>query len=110
MTTYDEGRLRLVLMARGMCGAPDETTFICILQAGHDCGLHEAERDLMSDAERLIEKLGLAIHGEDPEVVVDVLASFVQGCCVAWGVPIEQFASMLVSQERKALAAATPMA
>jgi hypothetical protein len=45
----------------------------------------------MNDVERLIEKLGLAIHGEEPAVVMTVLASFVQELCERYQVPTEDF-------------------
>lgn len=49
----------------------------------------------MSDVARLIEKLGLAIHGEVPHVVIDVLAAFTAVCLVKWGVTLEQFTQQL---------------
>ena len=49
----------------------------------------------MSDAGRLIEKFGLAIHGEEPAVVVTVLVAFVRQICEQWGVSVESFTDAL---------------
>ena len=49
----------------------------------------------MSEVQRLIEKLGLAIHGEQPSTVVKVLASFTTICLERWGVSLEEYVSEL---------------
>jgi len=45
----------------------------------------------MSRADQLIEKLGLAVHGETPEVVIEVLAAFARELCERYGTPVEVF-------------------
>ncbi len=52
----------------------------------------------MSDVARLIEKFGLAIHGEEPEVVMSVLVTFVAELCDRWKIDPEQFAAGLREQ------------
>jgi len=49
----------------------------------------------MSDAERLIEKLGLAIHGERKVVVLEVLLALTQTCLQRWGVDVELYVEAL---------------
>lgn len=49
----------------------------------------------MSNAGRLIEKFGLAIHGEEPAVVITVLVAFARQCCEQWGVPVSSFVAAL---------------
>lgn len=53
----------------------------------------------MSDSSRLIEKFGLAIHGEDPATVMTVLVAFARTCCIQWGVAPEQFAAALLEPD-----------
>lgn len=53
----------------------------------------------MSDPARLIEKFGLAIHGEDPQTVMTVLVAFSRTCCEQWGVPLENFARELLAPD-----------
>ena len=43
------------------------------------------------DPSKLIEKLGLAIHGEDPNIVMSVMAAFVVELCARYKVPVDQF-------------------
>jgi len=53
----------------------------------------------MSNVGRLIEKFGLAIHGEQPAVVVTVLVAFVRSCCEQWGLPVQRFAEALLAPD-----------
>lgn len=43
----------------------------------------------------LIEKLSLAIHGEQPSVVVEVLSMFTLACLERWGVDTEDYITRL---------------
>ena len=45
----------------------------------------------MSDADRLIEKFGVAVSGEQPAVVIVVLVAFVRQCCEQFGVDVDGF-------------------
>ncbi len=45
----------------------------------------------MSESKQLIEKLGLAIHGERPRVVVSVLVAFTQAVLDRWGITTEEY-------------------
>jgi len=47
----------------------------------------------------LIERLGLAIHGEERGLVMTVLVAFVQTCCEEWSVDVEDFAKALRVRE-----------
>lgn len=49
----------------------------------------------VTDVKALIEKLGLAIHGEQPSVVVEVLAMFTIGCLELAGVPLDEYVAKL---------------
>lgn len=53
----------------------------------------------MSDTKRLIEKLGLAIYGEDPALVLGVLAAFARQCCEEFGVHPDTFIRALFETE-----------
>ena len=58
----------------------------------------------MSGVGRLIEKFGLAIHGEDPEDVMNVLVHYVSSCCTLWRIDPQQFVDALLADDfRKVL-------
>lgn len=45
----------------------------------------------MSDVAKLIEKLGLSIVGEQPNLVLEVLAAFTRTLLDRWGVSVEDY-------------------
>lgn len=49
----------------------------------------------MSDVSNLIEKLGLAIHGEQPQTVIDVLTHFTIACLEQWGMSLDDYIERL---------------
>jgi len=51
----------------------------------------------MNDVDRMMEKLGLAIHGEEPELVLNVLVHLVASLCAEWHVNPQQFVMALMS-------------
>lgn len=59
---------------------------------------------MSNDVKRLIEKFGLAIHGEDPEDVMNVLVHFVATLCTTWRIDRQQFVDALLADDfRKVL-------
>lgn len=49
----------------------------------------------MSDVSKMIEKLSLCLHGEKPQLVVDVLVPFTQVILQKFGVPLEDWITAL---------------
>jgi hypothetical protein len=49
----------------------------------------------MSDANRLIEKLGLAIHGERKTVILEVILALTQTLLLKWDVDVELYIEAL---------------
>ena len=49
----------------------------------------------MSDPKQLIEKFSLAVHGEDPTLVMNVLVSFIAVLCTRWKLDPENFVEAL---------------
>jgi hypothetical protein len=52
-----------------------------------------------NDVKRLIEKFGLAIHGEDPQNVLNVLVHYVSTLCTLWRVDPQQFVDALLADD-----------
>lgn len=58
----------------------------------------------MSSPKQLIEKFGLAIQGEEPEVVMNVLVHYVVTLCNLWRIDPRQFADAILADDfRKVL-------
>lgn len=50
---------------------------------------------MSSTPKQLIEKFSLAIHGEEPGVVIDVMVSFIAVLCARWKLDPEHFINAL---------------
>jgi hypothetical protein len=59
---------------------------------------------MSDDVEHLIEKFGLAIHGEQPEVVILVLTAFIAELLSRYGISVDDFADGLRTARLKARA------
>lgn len=49
----------------------------------------------MSESKQLIEKFGLAIHGETPRTVLSVLVAFTLVVLERWEIPLEEYVGAL---------------
>lgn len=62
----------------------------------------------MSNLQSLLERLGLAIHGEDPKFVMEVLPIFARVCCERFGMKIEDFVAAMLHASPVPLAPKSP--